>query len=133
MNHEIVYIIKNSSNQKLIGKKLLLECIVEKTSCIQYILTVFEDSKDNSIMRYTFSESKLFEFLKNKHIVLELRDNASRVNFNRCLKDHTGLSMVWNVTVGLPIFGVTFDQGLNTRKHLHEYVDELNKESINHD
>ena len=127
MNNDIIYIIKESSDPKLVGKKLILEFDAGTYWFEKYILTIFKDRKDVPIIYESFSYLRLTDFLKDKQIRLDV-DRNSRARYNRCLKEHTGMSTVFNVASGLPIFGVSFDKGESVQQSIIEkHVNELNK------
>ena len=130
MNNDIIYIIKESSDPKLVGKKLILEFDVGTCWFEKYILTIFEDRKDVPILHDAFSYIGLSDFLENNQIKLVV-DKNSKARYNRCLLDHTGMSSVFNVASGLTIFGVSFDKGESVQQSIIEkHVNELNKRRI---
>ena len=126
MNDDIIYIIKESSDPKLVGKKLVLEYDTEDLRIEKYILTIFEDSKDVPYLRARFTYIRLNLFLETNQVELII-DNTSTARFNRCLKEHTGLQSVWNIHSGLPIFGTTLLTSSNKSRNLCDFVNELNK------
>ena len=127
MNDDIIYIIKESSDPKLVGKKLVLEFDAGTYWFEKYILTIFEDRKDVPILYHSFSYIGLTDFLENNQIKLDV-DRNSKARYNRCLQDHTGMSTVYNVASGLSIFGVSFDKGESIQQTIIEkHVNELNK------
>ena len=130
MNNDIIYVIKESSDPKLVGKKLILEFDAGTYWFERYILTIFKDRKDVLILYDSFSYIGLSDFLENNQIKLDV-DRNSKARYNRCLQDHTGMSSVFNVTSGLPIFGISFDKGESVQQSIIEkHVNELNKGDI---
>ena len=119
MNSDIIYIIKESSDPKLVGKKLILEFDAGTYWFEKYILTIFKDRKDDPILRDAFSYIRLTDFLENKQIKLDV-DRNSKARYIRCLRDHTGMSTVHNVASGLSIFGVSFDKGESIQQSIIE-------------
>ena len=127
MNDDIIYIIKESSDPKLVGKKLILEFDAGTHWFEKYILTIFKDRKDVPILHDAFSYIRLTDFLEDNQIKLDV-DRNSKARYNRCLQDHTGMSTVFNVASGLSIFGISFDKGESVRQSIIEkHVNELNK------
>ena len=130
MNNDIIYIIKESSNPTLVGKKLILEFDAGTYWFEKYILTIFKDRKDVPILHAAFSYLRLTDFLEDNQIKLDV-DRNSKARYNRCLKEHTGMSTVYNVASGLSIFGVSFDKGESIQQSIIEkHVNELNKGNI---
>ena len=127
MYNDIVYVIKESSDPKLVGKKLILEFDAGTSWFEKYILTIFKDRKDDPILYDSFSYIGLSNFLENNKIRLDV-DKNSKERYNRCLLDHTGMSSVFNVASGLSIFGISFDKGESVQQSIIEkHVNELNK------
>ena len=130
MDNDIIYIIKESSDPKLVGKKLILEFDVGTYWFEKYILTIFKDRKDVPILYNVFSYIGLTDFLEDNQIKLDV-DRNSKARYNRCLQDHTGMSTVFNVASGLSIFGVSFDKGESIQQSIIEkHVNELNKGNL---
>ena len=117
MNNDIVYIIKESSDPNLVGKKLILEFDAGTYWFEKYILTIFKDRKDDPILYDAFSYIRLTDFLEDNQIKLDV-DRNSKARYNRCLQDHTGMSTVYNVASGLPIFGISFNKGENIQQSI---------------
>ena len=130
MNNDIVYIIKESSNPKLVGKKLILEFDAGTYWFEKYILTIFKDRKDVPILYDSFSYIGLTDFLEDNQIKLDV-DKNSKARYSRCIQDYTGMSTVFNVASGLSIFAVSFDKGESIQQSIIEkHVNELNKGSL---
>ena len=130
MNNIITYIIKESSDPKLVGKKLILEFDAGTDWFEKFILTIFKDRKDDPILYDAFSYTGLSDFLEDNQIKLDV-DKNSRARYNRCLRDHTGMSTVYNVASGLSIFGVSFDKGESIQQSIIEkHVNKLNKGNL---
>ena len=130
MNNDIIYIIKESSDPRLVGKKLILEFDAGAYWFEKYILTIFKDRKDDPILYDKFSYIRLTDFLKDNQIKLVV-DRKYRARYYRCLKDHPGMSTVFNIASGLYIFAISFNKGESIQQSIFEkHVNKLSKGSL---
>ena len=97
MNNDIVYIIKESSDPTLVGKKLILEFDAGTYWFEKYILTIFKDRKDVPILYDSFSYIRLYDFLEDNQIKLDVARN-SKARHNRCLRDRPAKKTVEKVS-----------------------------------
>jgi hypothetical protein len=127
MNNDIIFIIKESSNTTFVGKKLILEFDAGTYWFEKYILTIFKDRKDVPILYEAFSYIGLTDFLEDNQIKLDV-DRNSKARYNRCLQDHTGMAIVFNVASGLSIFAISFDKGESVHQSITKnHVNKLNE------
>ena len=119
MNNDIVYIIKESSDPKLVGKKLILRFGTGTYWFEKYILTIFKNRKDDPILHDSFSYIGLTNFLEDNQIKLDVA-RSSKARYNKYLHDHSGMPFVFNVASGLYIFGISFDKGESVQQAISE-------------
>ncbi len=110
MNNNIIYIIKESSNPTLVGKKLILEFDAGTYWFEKYILTIFKDRKDVPILYDSFSYIRLCDFFEDNQINLDI-DGNSKARHNRCLQNRTDMYNAFHGVPGLTIFALSFDKG----------------------
>ena len=118
-NNNIVYIIKESSDPKLVGKKLILEFDAGTYWFEKYILTIFKDRKDVPMFHDVLSYIELTDFLEDNRIKLDVA-RSSKARYNRYLLDHSGMPFVFNVASGLYIFGISFNKGESVQQSIIE-------------
>ena len=119
MNNDIVYIIKESSDPKLVGKKLILEFDAGTYWFEKFILTIFKDRKDDPILYDSFSYIRLCDFLEDNQIELDVAKNSKAIH-NRCLQNRTDMYTAFHGVPGLTIFAVSFDKGESVHQSIIE-------------